>query len=108
MSDGMLNILVEPTQANTGECITVVTDRSEAVMATSQPGTKDHVWIKNLGTDVHLTWSSFWHAGGYALRIRRDMLEPLGRALLAAAESTGDGVLRAPELANTTEGNTDE
>lgn len=102
MADGMLDILVEPVQANSGDFIAVVTDRSEAIMATVNTGGAEHVWIKHLGTDVDLMWSQMWHAGGYALRIRRDMLGKLGKALLEAAEQDGDGVLFAPA---TREGN---
>lgn len=92
----MLDILVDPRQANSGDFIAVVTDRSEGVM-TAQSGGPQHVWIKHLGTDVSLVWSQMWHAGGYAIRLRRDMLAKLGRALLDAAEADHDGVLHAPE-----------
>ena len=97
MADAMLDILVEPAQANSGDFIAIVTDRSEAIMATAQTGGPEHVWIKHLGTDVSLVWSHMWHAGGYAIRLRRDMLAKLGRALLDAAEADHDGVLHAPE-----------
>lgn len=97
MADSMLDILVEPQQANSGDFIAIVTDRTEALRATKQQGGPQHVWVKHLGTDVTLTWSQMWHAGGYAIRLRRDMLAKLGRALLEAAEKDADGVLFAPE-----------
>ena len=74
-------ILVTPQDANSGKFVEVIPALD--LVNSNFNVSADTVWLKNLGTSVNLTWSMFWHDGGYCLRLNRDVAEGIARAVMA-------------------------